>query len=55
MTEGARSPGVNVMHSATSPAIGDVVRMAEGNASRSTEPTRSSLAPPSGADSGTAI
>ena len=43
------------MYSATLPVTADVVRMAEGDASRSTELTRSSLAPPSGTDSGTAI
>ena len=39
-------------YSATSPTTEDVVRTAEGDVSRSTELTRSSLAPPSGTEAG---
>ena len=46
MTDGADSPDFDSTYSATSPATEDVVRTAEGDASRSTELTRSSLTPP---------
>src|SRR6516165_10149471 len=55
ITDGADSPDFDSTYSAILPATEDVVRTAEGDASRITELTRSSLAPPSGADSGTAI
>src|ERR1700758_3248585 len=55
ITDGADPPGSEPMYSAMLPATEDVVRTEEGDASRRTEIKRSSLAPPSGTDSGTAI
>src|ERR1700731_815167 len=54
-TAGAGPSGCDLTYSATLPATADVVRITEGDASRSTELTRSSLAPPNGTETGTAV
>ena len=51
----ADSPDCGFAHSLTSPTTADVVRMTDGDASRSTELTRSSAMPPVGTDRGTAM
>src|SRR5262249_40334017 len=48
ITDGADSPDFDSTYSVILPATQDVVRTAEGDASRSTALTRSSLGPPSG-------
>src|SRR5579875_379161 len=53
--DGADPPDSDLTYWATVPAIADVVRMTDGDASRRTELTRSSLTPPSGTERGTAI